>query len=345
MIIQKKRKASLPFLIGVLILLTLVSAVFVLCLGAVRIPVEDTFRLLRFIITGGEIPDDLRTVYRVVWLLRAPRVILGFAAGCGLALCGTVMQATVQNPMADPYILGISAGATLGATASIFLGAGTISGFSAFAGAAIACVFVLAMASKGGKATPAKLVLSGMVANALFQAFSNFIISMAGDSEGNMTIKFWTMGSLASAGWDNIWLPVVVVALGVIFFLTQYRPLNTLLVGEEAAATLGMNLSVYRALYLGVISLITGILVANCGMIGFVGLIIPHISRAVVGPNHQRLVPITVLVGGIFMMWVDAVARSLIENTELPVGIFTALVGAPVFVYILLRRNYSFSGE
>ena len=160
-----------------------------------------------------------------------------------------------------------------------------------------------------------------------------------------MTIKFWTMGSLASAGWDNIWLPVVVVTLGVIFFLTQYRPLNTLLVGEEAAATLGMNLSVYRALYLGVISLITGILVANCGMIGFVGLIIPHISRAVVGPNHQRLVPITVLVGGIFMMWVDAVARSLIENTELPVGIFTALVGAPVFVYILLRRNYSFSGE
>ena len=106
-----------------------------------------------------------------------------------------------------------------------------------------------------------------------------------------------------------------------------------------------MNLSVYRALYLGVISLITGILVANCGMIGFVGLIIPHISRAVVGPNHQRLVPITVLVGGIFMMWVDAVARSLIENTELPVGIFTALVGAPMYVYIQLRRNYSFSRE
>ena len=341
----KKRKMSLPFLVVILILLTLVSAVLVFCLGAVRIPVDDTFRLLRFIITGGEIPDDLRTVYRVVWLLRVPRVILGFAAGCGLALCGTVMQATVQNSMADPYILGISAGATLGATASVFLGAGTISGFSSFAGAAIACVFVLSMASKGGKATPAKLVLSGMVANALFQAFSNFIISMAGDSEGNMTIKFWTMGSLASAGWDNIWLPIVVVALGVIFFLTQYRPLNTLLMGEEAATTLGMNLSVYRALYLGVISLITGILVANCGMIGFVGLIIPHISRAVVGPNHQRLVPITVLVGGIFMMWVDAVARSLIENTELPVGIFTALVGAPMFVYILLRRNYSFSRE
>ena len=160
-----------------------------------------------------------------------------------------------------------------------------------------------------------------------------------------MTIKFWTMGSLASAEWDNILVPVVVVAVGAGFFLTQYRPLNTLLVGEEAAATLGMNLSAYRTLYLGMISLITGILVANCGMIGFVGLIVPHISRAVFGPNHQRLVPITVLLGGIFMMWVDAAARSLIESKELPVGIFTALVGAPVFVYILLRRNYRFSGE
>lgn len=342
---NKKRQISQPFLIGILIFLSLVSAVLVLCLGAVRIPVEDTFRLLRLLITGGEITKDLRTVYRIVWLLRMPRVILGFAAGCGLALCGTVMQATVQNPMADPYILGISSGGTLGATASIFLGLGKISGFSAFAGAAIACAFVLAMASKGGKSTPTKLVLSGMVANALFQAFSNFIISTAGDSEGNMTIKFWTMGSLASAEWDNILVPVVVVALGVVFFLTQYRPLNTLLVGEEAAATLGMNLSAYRTLYLGVISLITGILVANCGMIGFVGLIVPHILRAIFGPNHQRLVPITVLVGGIFMIWVDAVARSLVESKELPVGIFTALVGAPVFVYILLRRNYSFSGE
>ena len=160
-----------------------------------------------------------------------------------------------------------------------------------------------------------------------------------------MTIKFWTMGSLASAKWDNILFPVIVVLLGIIFFLTQYRPLNTLLVGEEAAITLGMNLSVYRTLYLGIISLITGILVANCGMIGFVGLIIPHISRAVVGPNHQKLVPFTILSGGIFMIWVDAAARSIFENKELPVGIFTALLGAPVFVYILLSRNYSFSED
>lgn len=342
---NKKRTISMPFLIGLLILLSFASTIFVLCLGAIRIPFEDTFRLLYLLIKGRNVTDDLRTVYRVVWLLRMPRVLLGFGAGCGLALCGSVMQATVQNPMADPYILGISAGGTLGATASIFLGGGGISGFFAFAGAALACTFVLAMASRGGKATPTKLILSGMVANALFQSFSNFIISMAGDAQGNMTIKFWTMGSLASAQWDNIGLPIVVVILGIIFFLTQYRPLNTLLVGEEAASTLGMNLSAYRTLYLGIISLITGILVANCGMIGFVGLIIPHILRALVGPNHQRLVPVTVLSGGIFMIWVDAAARSLLENKELPVGIFTALVGAPVFVYILLRRNYSFSGE
>lgn len=342
---NKKRTISMSFLIVLLILSSLVSMIFVLCLGAIRIPFGDTFRLLYLMISGGEISHNLRTVYRVVWLLRMPRVILGFSAGCGLALCGTVMQATVQNPMADPYILGISAGGTLGATASIFLGGGRISGLFAFAGAALACIFVITMASKGGKTTPTKLVLSGMVANALFQSFSNFIISMSGDAQGNMTIKFWTMGSLASAKWDNILFPVIVVLLGIIFFLTQYRPLNTLLVGEEAASTLGMNLSVYRTLYLGIISLITGILVANCGMIGFVGLIIPHISRAVVGPNHQKLVPFTILSGGIFMIWVDAAARSIFENKELPVGIFTALLGAPVFVYILLSRNYSFSGD
>lgn len=160
-----------------------------------------------------------------------------------------------------------------------------------------------------------------------------------------MTIKFWTMGSLASADWENIWVPIAVVAVGTVFFLTQYRPLNMLLVGEEAAATLGMNLPVYRAAYLAAISLLTGVLVANCGMIGFTGLIIPHIARAVVGPDHRRLVPIAVLAGGIFMLWVDAAARSLIVNTELPVGIFTALVGAPVFVYILVKRNYGYSGE
>lgn len=341
----RKERIPLWAVVGALAIVALGSSVLVLCLGSVRIPIEDTFRLLRLLITGQEIPDDLTTTWRIVWLLRAPRVLLGFAAGCGLALCGTVMQATVQNPMADPYILGISAGATLGATASIFLGAGAVSGGAAFAGAALACASVLALSSKGGRATPTKLVLSGMVANALFQAFANFIISIAGDAEGTMTIKFWTMGSLASADWENIWVPIAVVAAGTVFFLTQYRPLNMLLVGEEAAATLGMNLPVYRAAYLAAISLLTGVLVANCGMIGFTGLIIPHIARAVVGPDHRRLVPIAVLAGGIFMLWVDAAARSLIVNTELPVGIFTALVGAPVFVYILVKRNYSYSGE
>lgn len=324
-------------------MLALASAVAVLCMGAVRISFADTFRLLQLLIGGSDIPDDLTVPYRIVWLLRAPRVILGFAAGCGLAVCGTVMQAAVQNPMADPYILGISAGATFGATVSIFLRVGTISGLSAFLGAMLACILVLTMAARGGKTSTVKLVLAGMVANAVFQAFSNFIISIAGDAEGNMTIKFWTMGSLTGASWDNILLPIMIVAAGFVFFLTQYRPLNMLLIGEEAAATLGIHLSFYRTVYMTVISLIIGVLVANCGMIGFCGLLIPHISRAVSGPNHQRLMPIAAMTGGIFMIWVDAFARSLIPNTELPVGIFTALIGAPAFVYILLRRNYNFS--
>ncbi len=329
-----------------LLSVSLVSMVIVLCMGAVRIPVEDTMHVLLGKVTGkGEYYEQVTTSsVQIVWQLRMPRVILGFFVGCGLALCGTVMQAVVQNPMADPYILGISSGATFGATASIFLGAGTVSGVWAFVGAALACIMVLAMASSGGKATSVKLILSGMVTNALLTAFSNFIISMAGDSEGTMTIKFWSMGALTRASWSNVW-PVVILVTGMtLFFMTQQRPLNALLLGEEAASTLGVPVGRYRILYLLCISLLTGVLVSVCGTIGFVGLMIPHIARALAGTSHGRLLPVAVLSGGILMIWVDALARSLMENTELPVGIFTALVGAPFFVYIMVRRRYGFGG-
>jgi len=184
-----------------------------------------------------------------------------------------------------------------------------------------------------------------MVVNALFSAISNFIISLAGDSEGTMSIKFWTMGSLTRAKWDNIWLPIVAVVLCSIFFITQYRVLNTMLAGDEAAITLGINLTLYRRVYMVVVSLLTGILVATCGIVGFVGLIIPHIVRSLVGSDHRRLIPTCLLAGAIFLMWADAIARILIKNAELPIGIITALVGAPFFVFILVRRGYGFGSN
>ena len=314
-------------------------------MGAVRIPIETTWAVLQrhlFGQSGRSIPVSME---QIVWQIRVPRIILGFLAGSGLALCGCVMQAVVQNPMADPYILGVSAGATLGATGSLFLGVGIVSGFWAFLGAGFACFLVLTLASADGKTTSVKLILAGMIVNALLTAFSNFIIAVAGNSDGIMSIKFWTMGSLTRAGWKNIGLIAVIVLLAALFFMSQARTLDGLLLGEEAAVTIGIDTFRCRLVYLLMLSLLTGALISACGTIGFVGLIIPHLARALVGTAHRRLLPVAALSGGLFMLWVDALARSLLPNTELPVGIFTALIGAPFFVYVMVRKRYGFGGK
>ena len=314
-------------------------------MGAVRIPVKVTWAVLQhhlFGQSGRSIPVSME---QIVWQIRVPRIILGFLAGSGLALCGCVMQAVVQNPMADPYILGVSAGATLGATGSLFLGVGIVSGFWAFLGAGFACFLVLTLASADGKTTSVKLILAGMIVNALLTAFSNFIIAVAGNSDGIMSIKFWTMGALTRAGWKNIGLIAVIVLLATLFFMSQARTLDGLLLGEEAAVTIGINTFRCRLAYLLVLSLLTGALISACGTIGFVGLIIPHLARALVGTAHRRLLPVAALSGGLFMLWVDALARSLLPNTEMPVGIFTALIGAPFFVYVMVRKRYGFGGK
>ena len=320
--------------IFLLIIASIVSAVITLCMGAVQIPVQDTLSVLLQHLFGTDTGTPVSIAFeQIVWQIRMPRIILGFVAGSGLALCGCVMQAVVQNPMADPYILGVSAGATLGATGSLFLGLGVISGFWAFVGAGSACFLVF------------KLILSGMIVNALLTAFSNFIIAVAGDSDGMMSIKFWTMGSLTRAGWKNIGPIALIVLAAAVFFRTQAQTLDGLMLGEEAASTIGINTFRCRLVYLLVLSVLTGALVSVCGTIGFVGLIIPHVSRAIAGTAHRKLLPIAALSGGLFMLWVDAIARSLIPNTELPVGIFTALVGAPFFVYVMVRKKYGFGGN
>ena len=329
-----------------MLIASLLSAVITLCMGAVQIPVKDTLSVLLEHLFGVQTGAEVSVAFeQIVWQIRMPRVILGFLAGSGLALCGCVMQAVVQNPMADPYILGVSAGATLGATGSLFLGIGTISGVWAFIGAGAACFLVLALSSADGKTTSVKLILSGMIVNALLTAFSNFIIAVAGDSDGMMSIKFWTMGSLTRANWHNIGSIALVVLAATIFFLTQSQTLDGLMLGEEAAITIGINTFRCRLVYLLVLSMLTGALVSVCGTIGFVGLIIPHVARALAGTSHRRLLPITVLAGGLFMLWVDAIARSMIPNTELPVGIFTAVIGAPFFVYVMVRKKYGFGGN
>lgn len=348
---ETKKLIYIPALIALLVLSILLSA----SIGQVEIPLLDTFkilmdRLFHVELAGyAEIPS---AYFNVVWMIRFPRALIAAAVGIGLSLCGIVMQAAVENPLADPYILGISSGATLGATFALMVGVGTLPligqasvSASAFAGALLASFLVLFFANIGGHATGAKLVLSGTVINSMFSAFSNIMIYFANNAQALQNITFWIMGSTASATWSKVPAILVIVALTALFFLTQSNTLNLMLMGEEAATTLGINLTFWRRVYLIIASLITGILVSGCGMIGFVGLVIPHISRAIFGANHRVLTPYTILFGGIFMVLTDLLSRSLVSGSEVPVGIITAALGAPVFLYMLLKKDYGFGGK
>lgn len=348
---ETKKLIYIPALIALLVLSILLSA----SIGQVEIPLSDTFkilidRLFHVKLAGdAEIPS---AYFNVVWMIRFPRALIAAAVGIGLSLCGIVMQAAVENPLADPYILGISSGATLGATFALMVGVGTLPlieqasvSVCAFAGALLASFLVLFFANIGGHATGAKLVLSGTVINSMFSAFSNIMIYFANNAQALQSITFWIMGSTASATWSKVPAILVIVALTALFFLTQSNTLNLMMMGEEAATTLGINLTFWRRVYLIIASLITGILVSGCGMIGFVGLVIPHISRAIFGANHRVLTPYTILFGGIFMVLTDLLSRSLVSGSEVPVGIITAALGAPVFLYMLLKKDYGFGGK
>ncbi len=351
----KKKSVFYGIIIG-LFLFILLSVVIAVSIGQVDIPLSQTYRILVYKITGiqiGSLEEIMNGSYKdIIWMVRFPRVLMSMFIGAGLAMCGCVMQAAVQNPLADPYILGISSGGSLGATFAILIGFSFPGFFGqtgvalwAFLGAFGAALLVLTLAGIGGKMTSAKLVLAGMVINALCNAFSSFIIYFAGSDEGIKTVTFWTMGSLASAQWDKLPLIAAAVTLAGVFILSQARVLNTMLLGDEAAVTLGINLNVYRRIYMLISSLITGIMVASCGMIGFVGLIIPHIVRGVAGSDHKRLMPLSILTGAVFLIWTDLLARTVIPQTELPIGILTAMIGAPMFMYMLIKKGYGFGGK
>lgn len=335
--------------------LIFISTCMSVSLGQVEIPISQSYAVLINKISNGkilEISNIPENFINIIWLIRFPRVLMAFFIGAGLAMSGAVMQSTVQNPLADPYLLGISSGASLGATFAILIGFGGMGilsnlgvSFGAFIGAFTASMLVLTLASVGGKMSSIKLVLSGMVINALCSSFSSFIVYFANDAEGIKSVTFWSMGSLASATWDKLPMVSIVVFISAIIFILQFRILNTMLLGDEAAITLGIDLSKFRKVYMLLSSLLTGILVANCGMIGFVGLIIPHIVRGFIGSDHKKLMPIAILFGGLFLIWADVISRTIIENSELPIGIITSMVGAPMFIYMLVKKGYGFGAK
>ena len=271
-----------------------------------------------------------------------PRVLLGAFAGMALAMVGVIMQATIQNPLGDPYILGLSSGASLGATFSILIGfSGVLSSFGAplgaFLGALIASIFVYFLAKIGGRITPFKMILAGMVISSICSSLTSLIIFLSKDNEGIRTVNFWMMGSLAGAQWSNIVLPIAISVIPLIYFFTQYRNLNLMVLGDETSITLGLNIEKHRKIYMILSSLITGVIVSVCGTIGFVGIMIPHIVRLIFGTDHKTLLPFSALVGAIFLIWADVIARCAINNMELPIGIITSVIGAPFLLWLMVK--------
>ena len=291
---------------------------------------------------GGATADEPplgRLLDGIVWDLRLPRVLTAAAVGAGLAVAGAVMQSLTRNPLADPYLLGLSSGASLGAVAVLVLGVALLLPVAAFAGAVLALAAALGLAGSLGTLTPARTVLAGLAVGQLCAAGTSFVIFWSATGDSYREILAWLMGSLAGAGWTAAATAgIAVLVLGTVL-VGGGRTLDAFAFGDTAAAALGIEVTRTRWSMLTVVALLTGALVAVSGSIGFVGLILPHAVRLIVGPGHRRLLPIAALAGATFLVWADTAARTLFEPRELPVGIVTAFIGAPVFALLLWRRR------
>ena len=342
------------YILSVLLLLAVLifSLLWAVTFGAVELDVGDVYRVILYktLHIGDAEAHGSGSISDIVWFIRLPRLVLAVGVGAALAVSGVVMQAIVKNPLADPYILGVSSGASLGATVAILFGVGAALGENyvgvmAFLGAFASSLCVMLLANAGGKATSIKLILSGTAVSSICGAASSFILYVVNNSSNAIAaVGRWTMGSLAGAKWEtNLWM--LIIALGcTLFFLTQQRTLNLMLLGDESAITLGTDLHRWRILYLLVASLLIGFAVFNAGIIGFVGLVVPHVVRMLFGTDHKKLVPISALLGAIFLLWVDVACRTLLDRTELPIGILTSMIGAPCFIYLMARKRYGFGG-
>ncbi|WP_370665020.1 putative F420-0 ABC transporter permease subunit [Arthrobacter luteolus] len=273
--------------------------------------------------------------------LRLPRLLTAAAVGAGLALCGAVIQALTRNPLADPYLLGLSSGASLGAVSVLLLGFAVVLPAAAFAGAMLAMVLTLSLAGALGTITPTRTILAGLAVSSLAAAAASFIVFWTAQGDSYREVLGWLMGSLAGAGWSSVGITFPVLAVVGIPLLFCGRILDAFAFGDTAAAALGVPVPAVRWTLLGATALLTGAMVSVSGSIGFVGLVLPHAVRLVAGSGHRALLPLSALAGALFLVLADTAARTVFEPREIPVGIVTALIGAPVFIVLLLRRRSS----
>ncbi|MBN3929673.1 iron ABC transporter permease [Streptomyces verrucosisporus] len=313
-----------------------------LAIGSVQVPPGQVWGILTHAL-GADWADPgwSRAWETIVLDVRAPRVLLGAVTGAGLAVVGTALQALVRNPLAEPYLLGVSSGASLGAVAVIVFGVTWLGPLSlsaaAFAGALGALLLVYATARTGGRITSARLILSGVAVASVLTAVMNLLLLTTDRGNEARAVLAWTLGGLGGVGWSALWLPGSALLLGIAVLVAQARNLNLLLAGEEAATTMGLDVARFRARLFVLLSLITGTLVAAAGPIGFVGLMTPHIVRLFVGGDHRRVLPTAALGGAVFLVWADIAARTVAAPVEIPVGVLTALCGGPFFLWLMRR--------
>jgi len=341
------RRAAVPLtvlLIGLAVLLA-GSAVVAVGVGPVGIGPGTVLRVLADRLTGaGPAGSGAGYADYIVWELRAPRAVQGVFVGAGLAVAGTVVQAVVRNPVADPHVLGLSSGAAVGAVAAAttvgpaLLGAVTLPA-AAFAGALAAGIGVYAVSRTAGTLSRTRLILAGIAVGQLLGGATSFLVLRTEDAGAQQQVLFWLLGSLAGARWDLALTCAAAVTALTAAVLAAAGRLNLLVLGDEAASALGLDPGRARAAAFTATALLTGTVVAVSGTIGFVGLVVPHLARLLVGAEHRRAVPVAALLGALLLVWADTAARTVLAPSELPIGILTAAVGVPFFVAALRRSN------
>lgn len=337
---RPRRPASVVLTVGCVIAVVLSVSV-----GSVPISPDRVVSVIAGHLLPWSVGTEATTVEaQIIWEFRLPRALLGLVVGASLAVAGAVLQAVVRNPLADPFVFGISSGASVAAVATLTLGAGILTGVTvpvaAFIGAFATTLIVFALAQRRGRVTPGRLVLAGVAMSYFLSSVTSYLVLRAsGPGEGLAQVLSWLSGSLAAADWGDLGLPTLVIVVATIVLVLFARILNALLIGDETAASLGVDVGRFRLIMFVITSLLVGVAVSVSGAIGFVGLVIPHAVRMVIGSDNRWVLPLSALAGGLLLVIVDIVARLIIAPSELPVGLLTAAIGAPFFLWMLRRSG------
>lgn len=321
----------------------MLSVVLAVSVGAVAIPPSTVWAIALDRVVPGLVPSDWSAGRaNIVWELRFPRVILAGLVGAGLGLVGAALQAVTRNPLADPHLLGISSGGAFGAIAALlhtgmFLGLLTVP-LMAFGGALLATMLVLGVARLAGASSADRLVLAGVAVSFVIMACANILIFL-GDPRATHTVVFWMLGGLGLAQWNNLLWPLAVLIPCGLWLWAQAGRLNAMSLGDETAASLGIEVGRFRLTVFVAAALITGVMVAFSGVIGFVGLMMPHLVRLMIGGDNARVLPASALAGAVFLIWADALARVVVAPEDMPIGVVTGLFGGLFFIWMMARRR------